>query len=48
MATHVLELLAKIPKEDQLVTIMSVATHLMVETFVLHLHLEMLRHQTFH
>lgn len=43
MATHVLDLMEKHHPSDQLVTLMAVATHLMVENFVLHMHLEMLR-----
>lgn len=48
MASHVLELMEKYHPSDQQVTLMAVATHLMVENFVLHMHLEMLRHQLFH
>lgn len=48
MASHVLDLMEKYRPSDQQVTLMAVATHLMVENFVLHMHLEMLRYNTFH
>ena len=49
MASHVVELVSQHPMDsDKLITLMAVATHLMVENFVLHMHLEMLRHQLFH
>ena len=48
MAGHMLELMEKYHPDDQRVTLMSIGTHLMVENFVLHMHLEMLRHQLFH
>lgn len=47
MASHVLELLEKYHPDDQKVTLMAVSTHLMVENFVLHVHLEQLRHRIF-
>ena len=48
MAGHMLELMEKYHPDDHRVTLMSIGTHLMVENFVLHMHLEMLRHQLFH
>ncbi len=48
MASHVIDLISNHQQEDKLVTLMAVATHMMVENFVLHLHLEMLRYNLFH
>lgn len=48
MASHVVELIENHQHDDKLITMMAVATHLMVENFVLHMHLEMLRYNMFH